>query len=68
VATFITDPWRLELYRLREQRLEEVGRSDLATPNVLTSEIAGLTLQLVAGAERPQIQVSRIADQRRWSV
>jgi Uma2 family endonuclease len=62
------DPWQLELRRLRDGRLAEVGRNQLDSGNVLTAETASLTFQLVPGDERPQIAVTHFASERKWVV
>jgi Uma2 family endonuclease len=62
------DPWRLELYRLRDGRLEQIGRSELGSENLATAETVSLTFQLVAGDERPQIQVVATSTDRKWIV
>lgn len=60
--------WALELYQLREGKLQLAGRSDLVAPAVLTSSTLPLTFQLVGGPDRPQILVAHPADGRTWLV
>ena len=59
------DPWELELFRLAGQTLESAGRVDLAG-GVLAGESLGLTLKLVPGTERPQVEVTEPATERVW--
>ncbi|MGQ0634775.1 MAG: Uma2 family endonuclease [Planctomycetaceae bacterium] len=58
-------PWSLELFRLRRRKLVLVGRSTLPKPAEITSHVLPLTLKLVAGKKRPQIEVA--ADGGRWN-
>jgi Uma2 family endonuclease len=59
------EPWRLELYRLRDRELEEVGVSTLDDPQPLKIETAPLTFRLLPGQPRPQIELVH-DDGRRW--
>jgi Uma2 family endonuclease len=45
-------PWQLSLYRLRHSKLDEVGKSTLAEPMTLASEVVPLSFQLIESAER----------------
>lgn len=60
------DPWTLELYRQQDGRLEKIGQSTLAAPEVLASQAVGLTFQLLPGEPRPHIEVTHPASGRRW--
>jgi Uma2 family endonuclease len=62
------DPWALELYGLRDGGMVLVGRSDLENPAGLGSEVLPLTFRLVAGEERPMIEVVHRDGQPRWLV
>jgi Uma2 family endonuclease len=59
------DPWRLELYRRRGDDFEEVGVSTPDNPQPLKIETAPLTLRLLPGEPRPQIELAH-EDGRRW--
>lgn len=61
-------PWQLELYRLRDGRLGEVGRSTASDPKAVRSEVVPLSFRLVAGAARPGIEVAHHDGVQRWSV
>jgi len=61
-------PWALELNRRCEGRLALVGRSSLPGSEVLLSEVVPLSFQLVAGADRPQIEVVQPESARHWRV
>ena len=60
------DPWSLELYRHENGQLTKAGQSTLAAPDVLESRTVGLTIQLLPGEPRPQIQAMHPASGRQW--
>jgi Uma2 family endonuclease len=62
------DPWRLELYQLRDSNLQSAGESQLDKPAVLKSNIVPLSFRLLAGDVRPRIEVGHLDDARRWLV
>ena len=62
------EPWRLELFRLQEGKLVEVGRSTVKEPRQLASEVAPLDLRLVPGEQRPQIEVVHHDGEQAWTV
>jgi Uma2 family endonuclease len=62
------DPWTLEFYRHQNGRLEKIGQSTLASPDVLESNTVGLGFQLLPGPQRPQVQVTHLASGRQWQV
>ncbi len=51
------DPWCLELYRLQNGRLNEVGRLESPASPPLVSEVVPLTFRMIPGGARPQIEV-----------
>ncbi len=61
-------PWRLELYRLREGTLECVGTSVPDALEPLVSEVVPLSFRLRDGAKRPEIEVSHLDSEQRWTV
>ena len=62
-------PWQLELYRLSaDGHFELVGRSDPAGSAVVKSEVLPVSLRLVAGPTRPQIEVVHHDGVQRWLV
>jgi Uma2 family endonuclease len=61
------DPWALELFRQDDEQFELVGRSEVGHETVLTSEVAGLTYQLIEGAPRPTIRMTHPARQGTWT-
>lgn len=61
------EPWRLELYQLREGRLVLAGKSDAANPAVLISIALPLTFQLHPGTPRPTILISHTASAQTWT-
>ena len=60
------DPWSLELYRLAEGKLVLLGRSMVEQPGVVQTEVVPLAWRLVAGAERPMIEVSQRDGSQQW--
>jgi Uma2 family endonuclease len=60
-------PWALELYRLQDGKLVLAGKSDLAQPNILVSEVVPLTFQLLVGDPRPRIEMTHVDGDQRWS-
>ena len=60
------DPWSLELYRLAEGELVLLGRSTVEQPGVVQTEVVPLAWRLVAGAERPMIEVSQRDGSQQW--
>lgn len=59
-------PWRLELYRLRDGAYEPLGTSTLDRPDPLPSEVLPLTFRLLPGDPRPRIEATRPSDGRVW--
>jgi Uma2 family endonuclease len=62
------DPWQLELYKLDAGRLVVIGRLTLGSDDVLTSDVLPISLRLVPGSERPQIEVTHRDGVQRWLV
>ena len=62
------DPWAVELYRLGEKGFAQVGVSRLDDAQVLRSEQVPLTFRLVAGDDRPVVEVSLADGEKRWEV
>jgi Uma2 family endonuclease len=61
------EPWSLELYRHENGQLTKTGQSTLASPDVLECCTVGLTLRLVPGQSRPQIEATHPATGRTWT-
>ncbi|MEX0716093.1 MAG: Uma2 family endonuclease [Planctomycetaceae bacterium] len=61
-------PWALELYRLDDGALKLVGTSTVEDGATLASEVVPLSFRLVAGDERPRIEIAHAADDSRWTV
>ncbi|MEX0704739.1 MAG: Uma2 family endonuclease [Planctomycetales bacterium] len=61
-------PWALELYRLHDGELKSVGRSTVDDAATLASEVVPLSFRLVAGDERPRIEVVHMTGDGRWMV
>lgn len=53
------DPWLLELFRLKDAKLQSVGQSTLERPDALASETTGVSWSLIAGDDRPQIRIAQ---------
>jgi len=61
-------PWSLELYQHRSGQLVKVGESQPERGEALASSVLPLTMRLLAGDPRPQIEVIETAGGRRWLV
>lgn len=61
------DPWKLELYQLRDGVLEPAGESDSARPAVLASTVLPLTFQLREGRDRPSILMTHTGTGQTWT-
>ena len=61
-------PWALELHELRDGQLALAGESTLEAPAVLSSTVLPVTFRLVAGTDRPSIEVAHSDGSQRWSV
>lgn len=60
------DPWRLELYRLKDRELEFIGESTVENSQGLSSEVLSAKFQLVAGSSRPVLRVEGAG--RAWNL
>jgi hypothetical protein len=61
-------PWALELYRLEAGQLKLAGRSTSELPGELQSTVLPLNFRLVAGGERPVIEVTHHDGRQEWRV
>jgi Uma2 family endonuclease len=61
-------PWALELYRLKNRRLVLDGKSTLADPQMLRSQLMPLSFTFVTGSPRPSIEVVHSDGKQRWLV
>jgi Uma2 family endonuclease len=61
-------PWSVELYRLRAGQLASVAKLDVSAAATVTSEILPLSFRLVAGPERPIIEVRHRSSDQVWQV
>lgn len=61
-------PWALELYRLIDGQLQLVGTSTPEQPQWLPSAVLPLRFRLVAGEERPRIEVVHSDGEPRWVI
>jgi Uma2 family endonuclease len=62
-------PWALELYRVDNADWVLVGRADLQNSrDAIASELLGLTLQLIPGDPRPEIEIVRKQSGAKWLV
>jgi hypothetical protein len=59
-------PWALELYGLKDAKLELIGASTLEKPELLKSTVLPVTFQLFAGSERPVIEVVQVGTEQVW--
>ncbi len=62
------DPWVLEFYRLQDKRLQLVNSSTVENKGLLECETVPLSLKLIAGDTRPQIEVTHRNTGQRWTI
>jgi Uma2 family endonuclease len=63
------DPWAIEDYSLRSNRLELVGRIDAADPKQqLNSDVVPVSFRLLPGTPRPRILVAHRDGVQSWTV
>ena len=60
--------WTLEFYRYQDGGLQKVGESTLERPEVLSSERLPLEFRLIAGENRPQVEVRHKTSGERWAI
>ena len=61
-------PWRLEHFRLENDKLRLAGSCDLQQDPLIESEVVPLSFRLVAGSPRPQIEVAARDSEKRWMI
>ena len=61
-------PWAVELYRLDDGELKSVGRSTLADPSMIVSEVVPLSFRLIEVEGKPRIEVVHRDGMPRWVV
>lgn len=62
------DPWQLELYHLQNGVLVPVGVGNLSQPAALPSSVLPVSFQLIAGADRPRIEIRQTTTGQVWAV
>jgi Uma2 family endonuclease len=62
------DPWALELYRLAGGSLDLAARVTPESAESIRFEVLPLTIRLVTGAGRPEIEVAHQSDGRTWTI
>ena len=62
------DPWALELYRLNEGQLVQVGQSTPEDSSLITSEVVPLSWKLIPGDLRPQIEIAHTDGKQQWVI
>ena len=60
--------WAVELYRHQDGGLQKVGDSTLERPEVLSSQKLPLEFCLIAGQQRPRVEVRHKTTGERWIV
>ena len=60
--------WALELYRHQDGGLQKVGESTLELPEVLSQRKLPLEFRLIAGEERPQVEVRHKTRGEQWVI
>jgi Uma2 family endonuclease len=61
-------PWRLELYRASEGKLELVGASRPTASEILKSDVVPISMRLVARSPRPRIEVTQTTRGESWLI
>jgi hypothetical protein len=62
------DPWRLELLQLKGRKLTTVGTSSGKKRSMIPSAVLPLICRLMAGKQRPTIEVARASAAETWKV
>ena len=62
------EPWSLQLYRLREGRLDLAGSATPGDAATLLSEVLPLSFRLLPGTPRPTIEVAHRDASQKWLV
>jgi Uma2 family endonuclease len=62
------DVWTLELYRLDAATLSLVQKATVNSAEPLVSDVVPLQFQLLAGDDRPRIEVRRTNAAERWTI
>ena len=61
------DPWRLELHRLDGDAMTLVGAATVEGGETVRTDSVPFAWRLVAGAERPQVEMTSTESERRWT-
>ena len=61
------DPWLLELFRLADGKLISAGISTIENGEAIASDVVPLSLKLVAGTSRPQIEIRHNDGEQSWT-
>ena len=62
------EPWSLELYRLADGRLQLAAMSTEEGPTPLVSEVFPLAFRLLAGDERPALEIAQVGGEQVWRI
>jgi Uma2 family endonuclease len=62
------DPWRLELYRLKGSSLSLAGSTVPGDAAGIASDVLPMTFKLLAGKDRPTIEITATDLQRTWTI
>jgi Uma2 family endonuclease len=62
------EPWRLELYRALDGKLERAGLLEPGSTGSILSDVLSVSFRLLANTPRPQIEVMRPSDRQVWIV
>lgn len=61
------DPWQLELYHLRRNRLRLVGTARRGDGKALASSVVPLSFALVRGRPRPRVRITHTESEQAWT-
>lgn len=67
VLLVLRDPWAVELHRLRDGKLERIGRVNPDDGKELNSTILPLTFGLIGFVKRPRVSVRNTETGKTWS-
>lgn len=62
------DPWRLELFRLRQQKLELYLATTPSQRSGIDSETCSLKMEFQPSVDRPRILVSQVNGDKTWTI
>jgi Uma2 family endonuclease len=62
------EPWQIELFRLTDGKFVSIRKSLVGEDTTLISNVVPLSLRLVAGTDRPLIEVCHNDGAQQWAI